>query len=67
MYARLVIDEHLDLYGMCLGVDRSDADWAKKREQYIGKARFPPEAVVDAGQEDGNMQLRVLAWRSAAW
>ncbi len=67
MYARRVIDKHLDLYGMCLGVQRSEADWAEKREQYIGKPRFPPKPVVEDDCNEGNMQLRVLAWRSAAW
>lgn len=67
VYARQVIDQHMDLYSMSLGFRRSDADWARKLEAYVGDARWPDKPRANAGRTDSCLQLRVLAWRSPAW
>ncbi len=67
VYARRVIAEHLDMYSMSVGIERTEADWAKKREQYIGQPSFPPKPMVDLGRQQDNQQLRVMVWRSVAW
>jgi hypothetical protein len=54
VYARHVIDKHIDMYRISLGVERSEADWANKHEQYIGQPSFPPQPMVDLGRQEGN-------------
>ena len=66
-YARQVIDEHLDVYSMSLGIDSSAADWARKIALYKGHLVFPKAPIVDAGCDDNGMQFQVLTWRSAKW
>ncbi len=35
VYARRIIDEHIDMYSVSLGVERSEDDWAKKHQQLL--------------------------------
>ena len=50
-YARKVVDQFLDLYGVINGYDASDEQWKLKRQKYTGPAVF---SKCD----------NVLAWRS---
>lgn len=53
-YARKVVDQFLDLYGVINGYDASDEQWKLKRQKYTGPAVF---SKCD----------NVLAWRSHQW
>ena len=35
VYARRIIDEHIDMYSVSLGVELSEDDWAKKHQQLL--------------------------------
>ena len=66
-YARKVIDEFVDASGLSLGYNWSDAEWARRKAEYLGVPRFPSEPVVDPGRTPLPLQLRVHAWRSKEW
>ena len=67
VYARQVIDEHLDVYSMSLGIDSSPVDWARKIALYKGEAVFPDKPVVDLGRGNDGLQFRMLTWRCPMW
>lgn len=66
VYARQVIDKHMDLYGKSLGFQRSNADWTRKIKAYVGDPVWP-QPQPDARCVDSCLQLHVLAWRTPAW
>lgn len=67
VYARQIIDEHLDVYAMSLGIVSSGMDCDKKLQLYLGQPEFPLSPIVDRGREDIPLQLRVMVWRSDEW
>lgn len=72
IYARKVIDEYLDPYGLSLGYELSDEAWEDKKQQYLGRPRYPKDPVVDRGRNKRPLQFRVhmhamFGGQSAGW
>lgn len=63
-YARKVVHKYLDPYGLSLGYELSDDAWERKREEYLGRSRYPKRPVVDRGRSDMSLQFRIHVWRS---
>ena len=66
-YARKIVDQFLDPYGMINGCLASDEHWARKKRRYLGHSVFPPQPVIDCGRTQQPLQVRVMTWRGLQW
>ena len=50
VYARNVIDERFDLYGMSLGYGHGREEWDRRKAEYLGQCIAPEAPVRDSGR-----------------
>ena len=67
VYARKVLDEHIDMYSLSLGYEVGESGWAQRLKSYLGDPVFPPEGHIDIGRSQVPMQVRFYAWYSPEW
>ena len=67
VFARKVIDNHVDPYALSLGYTLSLGGWQNRRNKYLGEVVQPATPTVDHGRDRMPLQLRMLVWRSSAW
>lgn len=67
VYARNVLDDHVDPYALSLGSRMTAEDWKLKQQQYLGTELWPTEPIVDRGRGRLPLQFRINVWRCAAW
>ena len=67
IYARKIVDQFLDPYGIINGCCASAEHWERKLKKYLGHPVFPDKPIIDLGHTQVHMQVCVIAWRLHQW
>ena len=67
VYARKILDQFVDPYALSLGFEASEAEWEKRKAEYLGSAIFPSQAIFDCGRSVAPLQVRMRAWQGRNW
>lgn len=65
--ARSVLDDHVDAYGLSMGMEMGRDGWAMRYANYLGKAIWPDVPFIDHGRQLLPLQFRVHVWRCDKW